>query len=66
MHNQLCLDTENNVWLMFHSGSRHIGNKLGNKLELAECHIATAKELAKLAWSIYAEVCQVSLGYHRK
>lgn len=40
---ELCLDTENNVWLMLHSGSRHIGNKL------AECHINTAKDLAKLA-----------------
>ncbi|MEL6930260.1 MAG: RtcB family protein, partial [Cyanobacteria bacterium J06600_6] len=25
---ELCLDTENYVWLMLHSGSRHIGNKL--------------------------------------
>ena len=40
---ELCLDTENKVWLMLHSGSRHIGNKL------AECHINTAKDLAKLA-----------------
>ncbi len=40
---ELCLDTDNYVWLMLHSGSRHIGNKL------AECHISTAKELAKLA-----------------
>ena len=40
---ELCLDTENNVWLMLHSGSRHIGNKL------AECHINTAKDLAKMA-----------------
>ncbi|MDJ0718375.1 MAG: RtcB family protein [Prochloraceae cyanobacterium] len=40
---ELCLDTENQVWLMLHSGSRHIGNKL------AQCHIGTAKELAKLA-----------------
>jgi len=39
---ELCLDTENNVWLMLHSGSRGIGNKL------AECHISTAKNLAKL------------------
>lgn len=38
---ELCLDTDNQVWLMLHSGSRHIGN------ELAECHISTAKELAK-------------------
>lgn len=40
---ELCLDTEEQVWLMLHSGSRHIGNKL------AQCHIGTAKELAKLA-----------------
>lgn len=40
---ELCLDTEDYVWLMLHSGSRHIGN------QLAECHIFTAKELAKLA-----------------
>lgn len=39
---ELCLDTEDQVWLMLHSGSRHIGNKL------AECHINTGKELAKL------------------
>ncbi len=40
---ELCVDTENNVWLMLHSGSRHIGNML------AQCHIDTAKELMKLA-----------------
>ena len=40
---ELCLDTEGQVWLMLHSGSRHIGNKL------AQCHIDTGKELAKLA-----------------
>ncbi|MFM2314454.1 MAG: hypothetical protein RLZZ04_3730 [Cyanobacteriota bacterium] len=40
---ELCLDTENYVWLMLHSGSRHIGNKL------AECHISTGKKLAELA-----------------
>lgn len=40
---ELCLDTEEQIWLMLHSGSRHIGNKL------AECHIETGKELAKLA-----------------
>ncbi len=39
---ELCLDTENNVWLMLHSGSRHIGNML------AQQHINTAKDLAKL------------------
>ncbi|WP_204102354.1 MULTISPECIES: RtcB family protein [Spirulina sp. CCY15215] len=40
---ELCLDTENNIWLMLHSGSRNIGNKL------AQCHISTAKELLKLS-----------------
>jgi tRNA-splicing ligase RtcB len=40
---ELCLDTENNIWLMLHSGSRHIGNIL------AQRHINTAKELARLA-----------------
>ncbi|MEL7036447.1 MAG: RtcB family protein [Cyanobacteria bacterium J06592_8] len=40
---ELCVDTENSVWLMLHSGSRHIGNML------AQRHIETAKELAKLA-----------------
>lgn len=40
---EVCIDTENQVWLMLHSGSRHIGNNL------AQCHIGTAKELAKMA-----------------
>jgi tRNA-splicing ligase RtcB (3'-phosphate/5'-hydroxy nucleic acid ligase) len=40
---EVCIDTENCVWLMLHSGSRNIGNKL------AQCHIDTAKDLAKLA-----------------
>ena len=40
---EVCLDTENQVWLMLHSGSRNIGN------QLAQCHISTAKELAKMA-----------------
>lgn len=40
---EVCIDTENYVWLMLHSGSRNIGNKL------AQCHIDTAKDLAKLA-----------------
>lgn len=40
---EVCLDTENQVWLMLHSGSRHIGNML------AQCHIGTARELALLA-----------------
>lgn len=40
---EVCLDTKDQVWLMLHSGSRNIGNKL------AQCHINTAKQLAKLA-----------------
>jgi tRNA-splicing ligase RtcB len=39
---EICVDTEDQVWIMLHSGSRHIGNKL------AQSHIDTAKELAKL------------------
>lgn len=37
---ELCLDTENNVWIMLHSGSRNIGKTL------AEIHIGIAKKLA--------------------
>jgi tRNA-splicing ligase RtcB len=40
---EICLDTEDQVWIMLHSGSRNIGNKL------AQCHINTGKQLAKLA-----------------
>jgi tRNA-splicing ligase RtcB (3'-phosphate/5'-hydroxy nucleic acid ligase) len=40
---ECCVDTEGSVWLMLHSGSRNIGNML------AQRHIETAKELAKLA-----------------
>ena len=36
---ELCLDTEDNVWLLLHSGSRNIGK------ELAERHIKVAKTL---------------------
>ena len=39
---EVCIDTENYVWLMLHSGSRNIGK------ELAERHIATAKSLHRL------------------
>lgn len=39
---EVCLDTENFVWLMLHSGSRNIGK------ELAERHISTAKGLWRL------------------
>lgn len=52
---EVCLDTEDNVWLMLHSGSRNIGN------EVATRHIATAKSLhdlntlpaADLAYFVY-------------
>lgn len=40
---EVCLDTDNFVWLMLHSGSRNIGNML------AQNHISTGKDLAKLA-----------------
>jgi tRNA-splicing ligase RtcB len=36
---ELCLDDDGGVWLMLHSGSRNVGK------ELAERHIAVAKEL---------------------
>jgi tRNA-splicing ligase RtcB len=37
---ELCLDTEDKVWIMLHSGSRNIGK------ELAEIHMGKAKKLA--------------------
>ena len=37
---ELCLDTEDNVWVMLHSGSRNIGKTIG------ECAINMAKEKA--------------------
>jgi len=37
---ELCLDTDDHVWLMLHSGSRNIGKCL------AEVHIARARKLA--------------------
>lgn len=37
---EVCLDTEQNVWLMLHSGSRGVGNILASK------HIEIAKKLA--------------------
>lgn len=36
---ELCLDEEQRIWVMLHSGSRHVGK------ELAEAHIARAKRL---------------------
>lgn len=40
---EVCLDTDDNIWLMLHSGSRNIGN------EIASRHIETAKQLHKLS-----------------
>jgi tRNA-splicing ligase RtcB len=40
---EVCVDENAQLWLMLHSGSRQIGNKL------AQRHIDTAKGLAKLA-----------------
>ncbi|MBW4661457.1 MAG: RtcB family protein [Drouetiella hepatica Uher 2000/2452] len=40
---EVCLDANNQVWLMLHSGSRNIGNML------AQRHIGTAKDLMKLS-----------------
>jgi tRNA-splicing ligase RtcB len=45
---ELCVDTENGVWLMLHSGSRGIGNRLGSyfimkaKEEMERWHIKLA------------------------
>jgi len=38
---EICTDTENNAWVMLHSGSRGVGNKL------AQVHINEAKGLMK-------------------
>jgi RNA-splicing ligase RtcB len=38
---EVCLDGDERVWVLLHSGSRGIGN------ELAQAHIATARTLAK-------------------
>ncbi|HUF04180.1 MAG TPA: RtcB family protein [Aridibacter sp.] len=40
---EVCIDTEDRVWLMLHSGSRNIGN------EVARRHIETAKHLHRLS-----------------
>ncbi len=40
---EVCVDTQDQVWVMLHSGSRNIGNML------AQRHISTARELAKLS-----------------
>lgn len=38
---EVCLDENDGVWIVLHSGSRGVGNKLGN------AHIKVAKQLAK-------------------
>lgn len=38
---EICLDTENNVWVMLHSGSRGVGNKIASR------HIEKAKGIMK-------------------
>jgi tRNA-splicing ligase RtcB len=45
---EVCLDEDDRVWTVLHSGSRGIGNQLASK------HIATAKKLSK-AWFIPLE-----------
>lgn len=42
---EICLDTEDNTWVTLHSGSRGVGNKIGN------FYIAKAKDNMKL-WHI--------------
>ena len=42
-YQEICLDTEDNVWIMLHSGSRNIGK------EIADRHISTAKSLWRLS-----------------
>lgn len=40
---ELCLDTENGVWLMLHSGSRGVGNRIGSYfIELAKTDMLEA------------------------
>jgi tRNA-splicing ligase RtcB len=44
---ELCLDTDNNVWVMLHSGSRGIGNQIGSvAIEMAK------EQAAKRAWGL--------------
>lgn len=38
---EICFDKKNDLWILLHSGSRNIGK------EMAERHIATAKDIAK-------------------
>jgi len=44
---ELCLDTEDRVWIMLHSGSRGIGNQIGTvAIEMAK------EQAAKRAWGL--------------
>lgn len=44
---EICLDTENRVWVMLHSGSRGIGNQIGTvAIEMAK------EQAAKRAWGL--------------
>ncbi len=52
---EVCLDLEDNVWLMLHSGSRNIGKSIADR------HIHTAKSL----WNL-AELPSADLAYFIK
>jgi tRNA-splicing ligase RtcB len=51
---EVCLDTKGELWVMLHSGSRNIGNKL------AEFHIEKAKGLMK---KLFVELPDPDLAY---
>ena len=51
---ELCLDTDNNVWVMLHSGSRNIGKTV------AEHHIGKAKGLMR---DLYIKLPDPDLAY---
>jgi|SRR6478736_3299003 len=51
---EICLDTENNVWVMLHSGSRNIGNAV------AKYHIDNARSLMK---KMFIELPDPDLAY---
>lgn len=51
---ELCLDTENSVWIMLHSGSRGIGNKVAKR------HIDIAKGFMK---TMFIELPDPDLAY---
>ena len=51
---EICLDTENNVWIMLHSGSRNIGKSV------AEIHIDKARGIMK---KMFIELPDKDLAY---